>query len=62
VNATTPLREEAPARLEPLVAVLARDLQIPAGGGMEAELQRRSPAERARALLGEGRREAPGEE
>jgi hypothetical protein len=53
VNATTPLREEAPVRLEPLAAVIAKDLQLPtgAGGGLEAELQRMSPAERVRALL-----------
>lgn len=51
VNATTPLREEAPARLEPLAAVIAKDLKLPTGGGLEAELQRLSPAERFRALL-----------
>jgi hypothetical protein len=61
VNESTPLPPQSTARdeLEPLQAVLRRDLQMPPVKGPEDELANLSPAERARRLLDvddEGRR------
>jgi len=58
VNASTPLAPRlSGARLEPLGAILAKDLRLPtaAAGGLGAELDALSPAARARALLDDRR-------
>lgn len=50
---TAQVGDGAPARLEPLGSIIAKDLQFPtlSADGLGAELKGRSPAERARALL-----------